>query len=571
MQSSDETNGGGSNGVSGSGSETRPLKRARDEQTGILVGGPANNLITPLLTDMYQISMAYGYWKAGIAENEAVFDLFFRKNPFKGEYCIFAGLKEVVQFVSAYRFAEDDIEYLRDILPRAEEGFFAYIKGLDCSSMKIYAMEEGTVVFPKEPLIRVEGPLIMGQLLETTLLNLINFPSLIATNAARMRLVAGADKKLLEFGLRRAQGPDGGFSASKYSFLGGFDGTSNVLAGKLSGIPVKGTHAHSFVMAYQGLAELKSTTLKTEKEGVEVEFVDLVLEKLDFLGWSNKTNLGELAAFISFAQAFPQMFLALVDTYDTLRSGVPNFLAVGAALTDLGYQPIGIRLDSGDLAYLSNETRKLFIDADQLFNKSIFENCDIVASNDINEEVLLHLSRGKHEINVFGIGTHLVTCQSQPALGCVYKLVSMKGTARIKLSEEVSKIVIPNRKNVYRLWGNRTYPLIDVMQSADDPPPQVGVPFFCRHPFSENKRATITPTRVESLIKLVWDGERGAVPTMIHTLSESRERCMKQLAVMREDHLRPLNPTPFKVSVSSAMYDLIHNMWMQEAPVAELS
>lgn len=188
--------------------------------------------------------------------------------------------------------------------------------------------------------------------------------------------------------MRRAQGPDGGVSASKYAFLGGFDGTSNVLAGKLTGIPVKGTHAHSYVMAHHSLSELSSTTLK-KMDGEEVEFVELVLQKLNILGSSGKTNIGELAAFISFAQAFPKTFLALVDTYDTLRSGIPNFLAVGAALYDLGYKPVGIRLDSGDLSYLSIETRVLFINADTLLNQSIFEKCDIVASNDINEEVIV--------------------------------------------------------------------------------------------------------------------------------------------------------------------------------------
>ena len=203
-------------------------------------------------------------------------------------------------------------------------------------------------------------------------------------------LLVAADKKLLEFGLRRAQGPDGAVSASKYAYLGGFDGTSNVLAGKLTGIPVKGTHAHSFVMTSQALCELKSTMLK-KLNGEEVEFVSVVLDKLNLLGWGNKTNMGELTAFISFAQAFPKIFLALIDTYDTLKSGLPNFLAVGAALYDLGYQPVGIRLDSGDLAYLSREARRMFLDADKLLGKNIFAHCDIVASNDINEEVCIYM------------------------------------------------------------------------------------------------------------------------------------------------------------------------------------
>jgi nicotinate phosphoribosyltransferase len=531
--------------------------------------GTTNALTNALLTDMYQLSMAYGYWKTNTASRYAVFELFFRKNPFKGEFTIFAGLNEVLRFISSYRFTDSDIEYLRSLLPNAEPAFFAYLKCLDCSQIKIYAMKEGSVCFPKEPLLRVEGSLIVGQLLETTLLNIINFPSLIATNAARMKLAAGEGKRLLEFGLRRAQGPDGGISASKYSYLGGFDGTSNVLAGKLTGIPVKGTHAHSFVMAFQSLNELHTTTI-TNSTGEEVEFVSIVVKKLRELDMYGKTHMGELTAFIAFAQSFPNNFLALVDTYDTLISGIHNFIAVGAALLDIGRRPIGIRLDSGDLAYLSIEARNMFIEADKIFGINVFANCQIVASNDINEEVLMSLNRAKHEIDTFGIGTHLVTCQLQPALGCVYKLVSIDNHPRIKLSEEIEKIVIPCPKTIYRLWAVHKYPLIDVMQDANEDPPQVGEQMFCRHPFVESKRAHITPTKVECLTNLVWDGENGVVPGAVSSLEESRARCIKQLGDMREDHLRPINPTPFKVSVSSSMYEQMHNIWLREAPIAEL-
>jgi nicotinate phosphoribosyltransferase len=247
------------------------------------------------------------------------------------------------------------------------------------------------VVFPKVPLIRVEGPLAVTQLLETTLLNLINYPSLVATNAARMRLAAGPGKRLLEFGLRRAQGPDGGVSASKYAYIGGFDGTSNVLAGKLSGMAVTGTHAHSFVMSYTSLADLHSTTIVSNaagQVGENVEFVQRVLEKRTTLGY--RTNDGELAAFIAYAQAFPAGLLALVDTYDILSSGVPNFLCVGWVLWELGYKPLGLRIDSGDLAYFSKEIRSVFKEFDRKYAKhEVFGKCNIVASNDINEKVLL--------------------------------------------------------------------------------------------------------------------------------------------------------------------------------------
>jgi len=317
-----------------------------------------------------------------------------------------------------------------------------------------------------------------------------------------MRLAAGPDKMLLEFGLRRAQGPDGGLSASKYAYVGGFDGTSHVLAGKLFGISVKGTHAHSFVMSYTGLKDLKSTKIASSSDKlVQVEFLDLVLKKRSLLGYTN-TNDSELAAFIAYAQSFPNGLVALVDTYDTISSGVPNFLCVGWALLDLGYQPRGIRLDSGDLAYLSKEVRLMFKEVDEKFLKVVFlqlttntvimtifthfrllfpiqeeyfTKCTITASNDINEDVLLSLNRQGHEIDIFGIGTHLVTCQRQPALGCVFKLVEINGTPRIKLSQEAEKLVIPAKKNIFRLFGKDGHCLVDLMQLADEPKPKVRV------------------------------------------------------------------------------------------------
>ncbi|EQC41969.1 nicotinate phosphoribosyltransferase [Saprolegnia diclina VS20] len=391
---------------------------------------PTNALVTPLLTDLYQITMAYAYWKVGRHTEDATFDLFFRKNPFKGEFTVFAGLEEVLFFLNAFKFTESDVAYLRDVMPQGTEaGFFDWLLSLDCSNVKIYALKEGTIAFPRIPVLRIEGHLGITQLLETGLLNLLNYASLIATNAARFIKAAGKDKTLLEFGLRRAQGPDGGISASRYSYMAGFHGTSNVLAGKLFGIPIKGTHAHAFVQAHRSLDDVKQTMLNG------VDFKALTLQYRAKLNADN-TNDGELAAFISYALAFPQAFLALVDTYETLSSGVPNFLAVALALHDLGYKAQGIRLDSGDLAYLSKEARRHFKAAAAKFNLPDFANFNIVASNDINEAVLNSLNDQGHEIDSFGIGTHLVTCQAQPALGMVYKLVEIGGQARIKLSQE---------------------------------------------------------------------------------------------------------------------------------------
>ena len=290
------------------------------------------------------------------------------------------------------------------------------------------------------------------QLIETTLLNLVNYASLVATNAARHRLVAGNDAKLLEFGLRRAQGPDGGVSASRYAYLGGFDATSNLEAGRQFGIPVKGTHAHSYVQAHVGMEDVGDPRLVHfgDTNGVVCDdFKRLVLDSLDLLNLEVRdrlpdnmkwgaTNQSELAAFTSYALAFPTGFLALVDTYDVLRSGIPNFLAVALALRMCGYAPQGVRLDSGDLSYLSLRSREIFTKTQELLGASRaggFAGFGITASNDIHEEVLHSLKQHGHAITAFGIGTHLVTCLRQPALGCVYKLVEIAGAPRIKLSE----------------------------------------------------------------------------------------------------------------------------------------
>lgn len=530
-----------------------------------------NSLVSPLLTDMYQISMSYAHWKNGRVDDPSVFDLFFRKPPFGGEFCLFGGLEEVLAFVSNFRFEEEDIAYLRRVMPTCDAAFFDWLQALDCSRVRLYSHKEGSVVFPREPLMRVEGPLGITQLLETTLLTLCNYPSLVATNAARMKLAAGPKAELLEFGLRRAQGPDGGVSASKYSYIGGFDGTSNVLAGKLFGMTVKGTHAHAYVMSYTSLADLRSTKITNPQNGAQIEFVELVLAKRAFLQKiASSSNDSELAAFISYAQAFPGGFLALVDTYDTVCSGVPNFIAVGLALHEIGYKPVGVRLDSGDLAYLSKEARRLFKETDALVGREIFTSCRIVASNDIEEEILLSLNVQGHEIDTFGIGTNLVTCLKQPALGGVYKLVEVNSSPRIKLSEDIAKIVIPGRKSIYRLSGVDGHPLVDLMQGADEPAPKVGERILCRHPFSESKRAHVTPSHVECLLNLVYDGSQGGVMVHLPSLQETRAFAQEEIAKMRSDHMRSRNATPYKVSVSNGLFEFMHKLWLEMAPVTDL-
>lgn len=519
-----------------------------------------NNLINPLLTDLYEYTMVYSYFCNGRHEVDAVFDLFFRKNPFGGEFTLYAGLTEALNFIENYSLQQEEIDYVCAAMPRSSRRFRKWLENLDCSRVRVYSMPEGSVVFPHEPLLRVEGPLGICQLLESALLNLTAYPSLVATNAARMRLACGEGKKLIEFGLRRAQGPDGAVSAARYAYLGGFDGTSNMLTGYLFDIPVSGTQAHSYISSFTGLSEVKLTALKND-EGSDEEFFDNVLRFRRELGYEH-THEGELASFIVYAQSFPNGFLALVDTYDTLNSGVPNFLCVALALQMAGHRPVGVRLDSGDLSHLSKVVRRMYRETGKKYGVP-FGDLKIVASNEINEDTLLSLFQQGHEVDIFGVGTHLVTCQADPSLGCVYKLVQIGDHPKIKISQEATKVTIPGRKTAYRLYGEQGWPLADIMIGPEEEPPQEGERVLCCHPYEEKKRTYIMPSKVVKLHQCVWEGGRTE-----HTpsLAESREHTRRQLASLRPDHLRPLNPTPYKVSLSKSLYEFMHRLWMDEAP-----
>ncbi|XP_017468064.1 PREDICTED: nicotinate phosphoribosyltransferase isoform X3 [Rhagoletis zephyria] len=634
--------------------------------------------------------MAYAYWKSGKTEDQAVFDLFFRTNPFHGEFTIFAGLEECLKFLDSFHYSDSDIEYLRQTLPEGvENDFFNYLASLTAKDVTLYAIDEGTVAFPRVPIIKVEGPLIIVQLLETTLLTLVNYASLMATNAARYRMVAGKHVKLLEFGLRRAQGPDGGLSASKYSYTGGFDGTSNVLAGKLFNIPVKGTHAHAYITSFSGIGELKTRLLRHKTTGITGDLLDHAVRHRQALAnvldvSQEESSEGELAAMVSYAIAFPDGFMALVDTYDvkskvqptksnsedsakdyktpnkltklngqnlqaaangygasknfqvkkesqntttirrsfaeassplsssrkanvtirnktsqqppiechismlnqslsssppnaylskyvekSFRSGLLNFSAVALALNDLGYHAVGIRIDSGDLAYLSCLARETFEKVAERFKVPWFNKLTIVASNDINEDTILSLNEQGHKIDCFGIGTHLVTCQRQPALGCVYKLVEINGQPRMKLSQDVEKVTMPGHKNAFRLYSADGHALIDLLQKVTEPPPSIGQKVLCRHPFQESKRAYVIPSHVELLYKVFW--KDGKITQQLPTLEQVREKVQISLKTLRNDHKRTLNPTPYKVAVSDNLYNFIHDLWLQNAPIGELS
>lgn len=535
----------------------------------------SNPLVQPLLTDLYQITMAYAYWKSGKVRDHAVFDLYFRRNPFQGEFTVFAGLEECVHFVRNFKFSDSDITYLKTILPpTVEEEFYNFLKEIDSSKVTLSSILEGSLVFPKVPMMRLEGPLPVIQLMETTLLNLVNFASLVATNAARFRLAAGWDKSLIEFGLRRSQGPDGGLSASKYCYIGGFDGTSNVLAGKLCGIPVKGTQAHAFITSFTPEELPRVDKLRPKDSNQEPrDFYPVVCDWLKKVApvlrvLESEVHMGELAAFSAYAVAFPNIFLALVDTYDVYRSGIPAFCAVALALHDFGYQAVGVRLDSGDLAYQSIQIRASLEKVAEVFGLPWFAKRIIVASNDINEDTLFSLNQQGHCIDSFGIGTHLVTCQKQPALGCVFKLVELNGDARMKLSQDIEKVTIPGKKNAFRLYGGDGGALLDLMQRCDEPPPSPGKRVLCRHPFDEAKRAYVCPSKVEALYHVYW--KEGKICSSLPPLKEVQDRVKNSLKVFRQDHLRGLNPTPYKVSLSDNLYTFMHQLWLNHAPIGEL-
>lgn len=363
-----------------------------------------------LLTDLYQLTMSYGYWKLGRAEQEAIFHLFFRRAPFSGGYAISAGLETAIDFLASFQFSRSDIEFLatvtgNDDRPLFEPKFLDYLSNLKLT-IDVDAMPEGTAAFGHEPLLRIQGPILQCQLLETPLLNIINFQTLIATKAARIATAARGEP-VLEFGLRRAQGIDGALSASRAAYIGGCAATSNVLAGKRFGIPVKGTHAHSWVMSFDD----------------------------------------ELESFEQYASVLPHNCVFLVDTYDTL-DGVRKAVAVGHKLRASGHEMVGIRLDSGDLASLSRQARAL-LDA------AGFPNASIVASNDLDEYAIESLLEKGAKINVWGVGTKLATAFDQPALGGVYKLGALRDRAgnwqhKIKLSEQTIKTSIPGKLQVKR-------------------------------------------------------------------------------------------------------------------------
>jgi len=462
-----------------------------------------------LLTDLYQLTMAQGYWMAGVAEREAVFHLTFRRHPFGGAYAVAAGLEPALDYLSRYRFDASDLEYLAglqggDGKRLFDPGFVAYLGTMkfDCT---VDAVPEGSVVFAHEPLLRVQGPVLAAQLVETPLLNIVNFQTLIATKAARV-VQAARGEPVVEFGLRRAQGPDGGISASRASYLGGCAGTSNVLAGKLLGIPVKGTHAHSWVMFHDD----------------------------------------ELTAFRAYAASMPNNCTFLVDTYDTLQ-GVRHAITVGEELRAKGHALAGVRLDSGDLAHLSIEARKL-LDA------AGFPDAKIVASNDLDEGTIASLEAQGARIDVWGVGTKMVTAYDQPALGGVYKLGAVRGADggwqhKIKVSEQVVKISNPGVQQVRR-YRKGDELVADVIYDQDAGLAARDGRVTLWDLEDQLRSSTVEPAehdRAEDLLVRVMDrgvrvGDRGG-------LEGARARAARDLAGLSVRTRRFLNPQPHRVGL----------------------
>eukprot|EP00915_Cephaloidophora_sp_WS-2016_P002416 GHVH01003252.1.p2 GENE.GHVH01003252.1~~GHVH01003252.1.p2 ORF type:complete len:591 (+),score=75.52 GHVH01003252.1:2355-4127(+) len=551
-----------------------------DENGGI----PFSNEARVNLTDAYQIRMAYAYFKSGKHEKEASFEVFFRTAPFGGQYVVLAGLDEVLRAINVFHFEESDFEYMKNHLMIDDVDFFEYLANLDMTKLSVYAQDEGSIVFPRTPLVQLIGPLIICQLLETMILNLMNFPSLIATNAMRMRSEAGKDKTLVEFGLRRAQGPDGAMSASRYSFMGGFDGTSNVRAAQIFGLPIMGTHAHAFVTSFEAsdITDDSFTPVLTVDSVEHTDFKErcilsrfLLFDKLaDVFDNISQVNDGEFAAFIAFAAAYPKLFIALVDTFDSISSGLPNFLAVQMTLQQyLPGQVCGLRLDSGDLAYLSKAIRILINTVSERLGLPDIVKTTIFASNDINETIIKALNDQKHEIDAFGIGTNLVTCQAQPALGLVYKLSSLSGVPKLKLSENIEKNSIPYKKSLYRFYSSRNEPLMDYLVRMDDAPPAAGSRVYARHLTNSNKRCYVIPDRVEPILKPVLsNGKRVNRPAQVYLdyLRECRQRALDGVDMLRKDVLRSTFPSPYKVSTSESFFNEIRELRFALTPIKTL-
>jgi putative nicotinate phosphoribosyltransferase len=450
---------------------------------------------TATYTDKYQLTMSQVYFLKGHEKTRAVFDYFFRKLPFNGGYAIFAGLEDLVSTLEILRFDKHDLVYLKELGYHPD--FIRYLEKFRFTG-NIYSSQEGDLVFPVSPILQIEANIIEAQIIETLLLNILNFQTLIATKASRMRQAAEG-RTLIDFGLRRAQGP-GGYYASRAAFIGGFDSTSNVVAGRDFGIPVSGTMAHSFIESYDD----------------------------------------ELSAFSQFAEVQPNDCVLVVDTYDTLKSGLPNAITVAKKMEAKGQRLNGIRLDSGDLAYLAKESRKRL-------NSAGLEYVKIAVSNQLDEYIIKSLIEQQAPIDVFGVGTSLVTGHPDAALDGVYKLSMANGKPRIKLSENVSKITLPHLKQVYRIIDNDSNFIgADAITLNDEDDVQI-----MHHPMYPLKSLSLIRYIKEPLLqKVMANGKRVKDSEVLSEISKYRHSRMEKLP---EEYKRFDNPHIYKVGISERL------------------
>lgn len=466
-----------------------------------------------LMTDLYELTMMQGYFKHKDRNETVVFDAFYRNNPMNSGYAICAGLDQVIKYIKNLHFEKDDIEYLRS-LNIFEEDFLEYLSTFKFSG-DIYAIPEGSIMFPREPMIKVVAPIMEAQLVEPALLNMVNHQSLIATKASRVCYAAKGDG-IMEFGLRRAQGPDAGTYGARAAVIGGCIGTSNVLTGQMFDVPVKGTHAHSWIMSFPD----------------------------------------EYTAFKTYADMYPNACILLVDTYDTLNSGVPNAIRVFKEMREAGiHSPFyGIRLDSGDLAYLSKQARKMLDEAG-------FEDAVISASNDLDEYLIDSLKTQGAKITSWGVGTHLITSKDWPSFGGVYKLAAIKGEdgkfiPKIKLSENTEKITNPGNKKIYRVYEKDSGKIKAELICLADEKFDENEPLLLFDPAEPWKKTLMEPgsyTLREMMVQVFKDGK--CIYDSPKTM-DIRDYCQKELSTLWDETRRLVNPHQVYVDLSAKLYDI---------------
>ena len=471
-----------------------------------------------LLTDLYQLTMLQGYFEEKQANETVIFDMFFRNNPHSGGYSVCAGLQQVIEYIEGLHFADEDISYLKT-LNLFSDKFLSYLKDFKFTG-DIYAIPEGSVIFPKEPIMKIVAPIMEAQLIETALLNIINHQSLIATKASRVVFAANGDT-VLEFGLRRAQGPDAGIYGARAAMIAGCFATSNVLAGQMFDVPIRGTHAHSWVMSFSD----------------------------------------ELTAFRKYANLYPNACILLVDTYDTLKSGVPNAIKVFNEMREKGIElkNYGIRLDSGDLSYLSKKAR-------QLLDNAGFKDAIISASNDLDENLISSLKLQGAKISSWGVGTNLITSKDCPAFGGVYKLSAVYESdkkafkAKIKLSENAEKNTNPGNKKIYRIYDKDTKKIIADLICLEEETLDTSEELLLFDPLDTWKKTLLPSHTYYTKELLVPVFKNGNCVYQSPSVMEIREYCKEEMDTLWEESRRLEYPHRTHVDLSQKLWDLKNNL-----------